>query len=200
MRVIAGSARGRELRVPPSVTRPTMDKVRGGVFSSLGDFIIDAVVLDLFAGSGAFGIEALSRGSDQAVFVESDRLAARVIRENLIKAQVEDRARIVTADVYAWLKQAFAAGQKFDLIFADPPYLHPNGGNEKAGGPPAIDYAEKLIATLDDWRELLQPQGILMVEAAKTQDPAVHPSLDFHRELRYGKSKVISYLPRPQEN
>ncbi len=119
MRVIAGSAGGIPLSVPDRVARPTMDKVRAAVFSSLGEAVPGSRVLDLFAGSGSLAIEALSRGAESAVLVDADRLAAESVRRNLKKCRLA--ASVQTMDVFRFLK-AYAIPAAFDLIFADPPY------------------------------------------------------------------------------
>jgi 16S rRNA (guanine966-N2)-methyltransferase len=93
MRVIAGSAGGIRLEVPKRGVRPTMDRVKAAIFSSLGDSVAGARVLDLFAGSGALGIEALSRGASSAVFVEEDRQSAEMIERNLAKTKLKGRVR-----------------------------------------------------------------------------------------------------------
>src|SRR3954467_833486 len=103
MRVIAGSAGGVRLLVPRRGVRPTMDRVKAAIFSSLGEAIIGARVLDLFAGSGALGIEALSRGATSAIFVEHDRESAEAIAKNLAKTNLQ--ARVRTQDVFAFLRQ-----------------------------------------------------------------------------------------------
>ncbi len=102
MRIVAGSVRGRRLLAPPGrTTRPTSDRVREAVFNALGsmDALVDATVVDLFAGSGALGLEALSRGAARATFVESDRTAADVLRRNVAACGMEHRARVVCGDV-----------------------------------------------------------------------------------------------------
>lgn len=120
MRVVAGGLRGRRFEAPPGLdTRPTTDKVREAVFNALGslDLVRDAVVVDLFAGSGALGIEALSRGAAECVFVERDRAALRVLRANLGDLGLDDRSRVVQGDA------AGPAGRiDADLVLADPPY------------------------------------------------------------------------------
>ncbi|HEY0790187.1 MAG TPA: RsmD family RNA methyltransferase, partial [Chthoniobacterales bacterium] len=118
MRVIAGSAGGIRLQLPAHDLRPTMDRVREAVFSSLGDRVPGAAVLDLFAGSGAFGIEALSRGAQSADLVDSHRAAITAIRANLARAKVHGQAH--QTDVFRFLERA--AGL-YDLVFADPPYV-----------------------------------------------------------------------------
>lgn len=120
MRVVAGTLGGRRIIAPSgSDTRPTTDKVREATFNALGsmDLLVDARVADLFAGSGALGIEALSRGAADCVFVERDRSALRALRENLAALDLEDRSRVVTTDA-----MAVAASLDVDLILADPPY------------------------------------------------------------------------------
>jgi 16S rRNA (guanine966-N2)-methyltransferase len=127
VRVIAGSARGRRLVVPEGTdVRPTKDMVREAVFSALAarGALVHAEVLDLYAGSGALGIEALSRGAAGCVFVERDRTAAAVIAENLATLAFTDVARVVRGDARAFLASAPRAGP-FDLVFADPPYSAP---------------------------------------------------------------------------
>src|SRR5829696_2263003 len=120
MRIVAGQFRGRRLQAPHGTSvRPTSDRVREALFSILGD-VTGLRVLDLFAGSGALGIEALSRGAADAVFVESSRRAAEVVRENL-RAVGEEDAPVRVESVQAYLRRA--SGQAtYDLVFADPPY------------------------------------------------------------------------------
>ncbi len=122
MRVIAGSARGVRLgAVPPSV-RPTTDRVRESLFNSLGQFFDGGAVLDLYSGTGALGIEALSRGFEKAVFVEKDARAVAAIRENLLKTKLGDRAEVLRMDVERGLDVLDGRSQQFNLIFLDPPY------------------------------------------------------------------------------
>src|SRR5260221_10662088 len=116
MRVISGSAGGLALSVPDQVARPTMDKVRSAIFSSLGDAVPGARVLDLFAGSGSLGIEALSRGAESAVFVDDARHSAECILRNLRKCRLA-AASVQTMDVSRFLK-TYAHEGAFDLIFA----------------------------------------------------------------------------------
>lgn len=121
LRVIAGSARGRRLkRVPGDTTRPVMDRVKEACFSILGRYILDSRFLDLYAGTGSVGIEALSRGAQQAVFVENNRLAVKTIQENLSITQLGERAIIRRADVFAFLN-APPPADPFDYIYIAPP-------------------------------------------------------------------------------
>lgn len=125
LRVIAGSARGRRLQTPPGdAVRPTKDMTREAVFSALDarGAIHDAAVLDLYAGSGALAIEALSRGAEHAVFVERDHDAVQAITANVELLGFGDRARIVPMDVMRFVRGAPPRGAPFDLVLADPPY------------------------------------------------------------------------------
>jgi 16S rRNA (guanine966-N2)-methyltransferase len=122
VRIIAGTARGTRLAPAPKGVRPTSDRVRESVFNSLGQFFDGGNVLDLYAGTGALGIEALSRGSQRAVFVERDGRALAAIRENLQRTGFTDRAEVVRGDVGRVLDRMLTEGRVFNLIFADPPY------------------------------------------------------------------------------
>lgn len=120
IRVIAGSARGRRLKpVPGSSTRPVMDKVKEAVFSIIGPEIVDCTFLDLFSGTGSVGIEALSRGARQAVFVELEKAAIRTIWHNLKTTRLDDRALVLQRDVFSLLKQG--ADRSYDFIYIAPP-------------------------------------------------------------------------------
>src|SRR2546421_10146552 len=146
MRVIAGSAGGIQLHVPKQRVRPTMDRVKAAIFSSLGNQIIGANVLDLFAGSGALGIEALSRGAASALFIDEDRQSIAAIEKNLVRTKLSGRAR--QQDVFDFLKAADTGG-KFDVIFADPPYEQTKSGER---------FTNKLV-TNEVLPELLAAEG-----------------------------------------
>jgi pantetheine-phosphate adenylyltransferase/16S rRNA (guanine(966)-N(2))-methyltransferase RsmD len=122
VRIVAGSARGLRLAPVPPGVRPTADRVRESLFNSLGQFFDGGEVLDLYAGTGALGIEALSRGCERAVFVERDRRAVGAIEENLRRTRLSDRATVVRGDVGREVERMVAGGRRFRLIFADPPY------------------------------------------------------------------------------
>ncbi len=121
VRIIAGKFGSRPLDAPGrSSTHAMSERVRGALFNSLADAVEDARVLDAFAGSGALGLEALSRGAREAVFVEKDRIAAKIIAKNIETLDIEDKTKVIRAGVASWIETA--GESDFDLIFADPPY------------------------------------------------------------------------------
>lgn len=168
MRVIAGSAGGTRIACPKHVTRPTADRVREALFSILGQRVQGARVLDLFAGSGALGLESLSRGARSALFIDRHRDACRTITANIAKTRLLG-ATVVQTAVASWLKNATrrtsGADLAFDLIFADPPY-------RKLQSDP--DEAARLLET-EGLPQLLDPDGILVLETQSDHVPAVAP-------------------------
>ncbi len=155
-RVIAGEAKGLRLKTPAGKgTRPTADRTKEALFSSIGAFLPEAKVLDLYAGSGQLGIEALSRGAAEAVFVEQSRKAAAAIAYNLEKAGFEERAGLLHLDVKKALNLLSSEGESFDLIFADPPY-------REAGQ--AVKMIEEAAAS-----GLLKERGLLLFEAPSSE-------------------------------
>jgi 16S rRNA (guanine966-N2)-methyltransferase len=123
IRIVAGALGGRRLRTPVGLhTRPTAERVRQALFNILGEIEAGCTVWDLYAGSGALGIEALSRGAGQAVFVDSDPAACRVLRQNLVTLGLSSRARVVEAALVRFLGGTSFPAEPADLIFADPPY------------------------------------------------------------------------------
>ena len=175
MRVVSGTARGRRIVVPEGErTRPTADRVREAVFNSLYSLgaIDDAMVLDLFAGSGALGIEALSRGAAEATFVESDRAALAALRDNLATLGFEDRATVVPADANVVVSTL----GHHDLVLLDPPY------------------------DFDGWDELLGHlhDAVVVIESDREIDlPA---GWENHRTRRYGGTVVTLAFASASEN
>lgn len=158
-----------------------MDRVKGAIFSSLGDLVPGAAFLDLFAGSGAMGIEALSRGAASGVFVDANERCARVVRENLRRAEV---AGIVqTMDAFRFV-DLYAGEDAFDLIFADPPY------SKKSGDP---DHASALLGSAK-LAAALKPEGVFVLERQCGPDP-VSDFFQMLKSRRYGGSEVL-YLAR----
>ena len=166
MRIVGGEARGRTLRaVPGKSTRPTADRVRQSLFDVLGQRMDGLAVLDLFAGTGALGLEALSRGASKAVFVESDARACGVIHGNIADLRYEDRAQVIRDE----LPQALSKlREKYDLVFSDPPY--------------ALHAAQAILEAV---RPLLNPGARVVLEMDR-REPS--PPGD---ERRYGDTKVV---------
>lgn len=175
MRIIAGEARGRRLFAPEGVeTRPTADRVRESLFNILGARVPGAQVLDLFAGSGAMALEALSRGAAFAALCDSNRDAARVIERNIALLRVEDRALLIRSD---W-REALARlrGRRFSLVFLDPPYR-------------MLDAYARAIGALDEMDLLETDAAVVMEHAAKT--PVAPPEgFEIYDERRYGDTAV----------
>ena len=177
MRVITGTARGVPLKAPKGMdTRPTMDQVKEGIFSAIQFEVEGRQVLDLFAGSGQLGIEALSRGAAHCTFVDKGRDPISVIRENLKKTRLEEKAKIVQADYSSYLK---TCRRQFDLVLLDPPYAEV-----------FLENALKRISEID----ILSDSGIIIcerpVEKALTADYA---GLTHYRDYRYGKTAVTIF-------
>lgn len=184
MRVIAGSARGRRLAAPPGEgTRPTADRVREALFSILGPPPAGAVVLDLFAGAGTLGIEALSRGAERAVFVDHARAAARVLRKNLEDLGLADRAEVHVGDATRFARRFEREGRSFSWIFLDPPY--------------AAGLADAALAVIGTGR-LLAPGGTLVVEHDRRAPPQDRHGLLLKADCRrYGDTELTFYRTGP---
>ncbi len=178
MRVIAGTAKGHPLVAPTGRgTRPTADRVREAVFSSLQAVVGGARVADLYAGSGALGIEALSRGAVAATFVERDRRACATIRHNLATTRLDAGATVVVRDVRSALPDLADAGEAFDLVFLDPPYqVDPDELREVLAGLPAV---------------LADGGRVRLEEAAKGPDAHWPESLLVTRVRRYGDTRIV---------
>ena len=178
MRVIAGTAGGIQLNVPKSGVRPTMDRVKAAIFSSLGDEIIGARVLDLFAGTGALGIEALSRGSASALFVEENSAAVAAIEQNLARTKLKGAAR--RQDVFAFLRSA-QVREPFRIIFADPPYEKTKSGGE---------FTRLLLEDMQ-LADLLEPSGIFVLEKRPAERMPPMSLWDITRARKYGATEVL---------
>jgi 16S rRNA (guanine966-N2)-methyltransferase len=178
MRVIAGAAGGIQLDVPKSGVRPTMDRVKAAIFSSLGELVIDARVLDLFAGTGALGIEALSRGAASALFVDEDAAAVAVIERNLARTKFEGRVR--KQDVFGFLRSS-QPPEPFRLIFADPPYAKTKSG----------EAFTQLLLESSELHGLLEPSGVFVLEKRPAEKMAALRLWDITRSRRYGATEVL---------
>ncbi|WP_337032264.1 16S rRNA (guanine(966)-N(2))-methyltransferase RsmD [Paenibacillus illinoisensis] len=180
MRVVSGSAKGRPLKaVPGNGTRPTTDKVKEALFSMIGPYFEGGTALDLFAGSGGLGIEALSRGMDKAVFVDLESKSIEVIRANLKATKLEDQAAIYRNDAGRALKALAKRTTQFDLVFLDPPYRMKNG--------------DELMLTMHEL-ELLKPEATIVLEyESKYSYPEQFGPFEQTRKAVYGETAVSIY-------
>lgn len=178
MRVIAGSARGIRLQsVPGTSTRPISDRVKEALFDILGESIVGARVLDLFAGTGSVGIEALSRGAQRAVFVDNHSKAIATIRSNLQRTGLEKAASIVQADAFAYLKRE---PQAFDLIYIAPPQYQ--------------GLWSKALLALESYPGWLDPQGMVVVQIfPKEWTTLVLTTLELVDQRRYGSTLLCFF-------
>jgi 16S rRNA (guanine966-N2)-methyltransferase len=174
--VIAGTAGGLRLEVPRRGVRPTMDRVKAAIFSSLGGSVAGARVLDLFAGAGGLGIEALSRGAASAIFVESNRASAEAIERNLATAKSEGKVRM--QDVFEFLKHV---NQQFDIVFADPPY------ERTASGQSFTD----LVLNNEIIPRVLADDGVFVLEKRPQEKLPTHPNWNVRRARKYGATEVL---------
>ena len=176
MRIIAGSKKGARIFAPKGHdTRPTSDRAREAAFNLIGP-VDDATVLDLFAGSGAMGLEALSRGATTAVFVETDRDARRAIDRNLDKLRLSG-ARVIPMDALRALAAETAAGRRYDLVLVDPPYeMFSSLQNGLSRYLPAV----------------LADDGLVVVETGAREEPEL-PPLSERTSRRYGRARITLF-------
>jgi 16S rRNA (guanine966-N2)-methyltransferase len=184
MRVIGGSARGVRLGRVPRGVRPVSDMAREGLFSSIASDVPDAIVLDLYAGTGALGIEALSRGADEAVFVERSEAAAVSVRTNLGRARLEGRGKVVRLDVASFVMNGDISSGPFDLVLLDPPYDL---------GAPEVD---RVLAALAD-RWLSEPDWtVVLTRGIRSSMPVIPVNWLVSRRLEYGDSRILVFRQR----
>lgn len=183
MRIVAGIARGRRLEAPAgSGTRPTSDRIRESIFNILGQRFEGGAVLDLYAGSGAMGLEAISRGADRAVLVEMDRKAAEVCEKNAASLGFGERVRVIRSDAAGALRTLAGRGDRFDLVFLDPPYAE--------GPAPALES----LGTLG----LLAPGGRIVAEHGRRQPPREAYGSLVRTSLREFGEPAVSFYEREE--
>jgi len=178
MRIIAGSRKGARIFAPKGTdTRPTGDRVREAAFNLIGPGRVDeARVLDLFAGSGAMGLEALSRGAAHATFVEADRAACQTINRNLDKLELAG-ATVLCQDVMTALRGDVRMGTRYDLVLVDPPYRR---------------FSSLQNALIQLLPEVLDPDGLLVVETSASEEPEL-PPLAARTSRRYGSARLTLF-------
>ncbi len=184
MRVISGKCRGTRLVSPEGITtRPTIDRIKETLFNMIAFDMPECMFLDLFSGSGAIGIESLSRGAKLVVFVEKDKHALAALRTNLNKTKLQDAAAIYEMDVLSALDKLIAKSQRFDIIFLDPPYAMKNVEN----------ILEKIVAN-----ELLNEEGYIILERSTNTLVFLPQNLVLWKEKVY-KTTTLSFL-RKEKN
>lgn len=177
MRVVAGTARGTVLKTPDGMlTRPTADRVKEAVFSILHFDVQDAVVLDLFGGTGQLGIEALSRGAKRVVFVDHQQKACELIKENLRRTKFTRQGNVIRGDYLEYLRRT---KEKFDIIILDPPYAEN-----------FLENALNCIAEID----ILQDNGIIVTERPLEKTLNIQmPGFTCSRDYKYGKTLITLF-------
>jgi len=180
MRIITGSAKGIKLNAPRGLgTRPTADRVKESVFNILGDVVFDAQVLDIFAGTGNLGLEALSRGAAAAVFIDNNLESINIIKDNAQRTKLNGHVEIYKNDVIRALDRFVETGRSFDLVFCDPPY---NQG--------LVHIVLEKIAKYS----ILNSEGVLVIEHSKHEKIIDEwDKLQIRRVERYGET-LISFL------
>lgn len=198
MRVISGSAKGYGLKAPRRMgLRPTPSRVKEAIFSSMGNLIPNANILELFAGTGAFGIEALSRGGHQVTLVEKDRRAVTLIQENLQKTRLQDRARVLHADTRQALEWLQKDRARFDIIFADPPYFKGEKPDPHKPFRSSKSFSwTTFLLNSEILPKLLQPHGILLIEYFKKETGIHSPHWALTRQFRFGDT-IVSIFKNP---
>ncbi len=187
MRIIGGEVGGRTIRAPRgAATRPTSDRVREAIFNILGPPPEGARVLDLYAGAGGLGLEALSRGAATAVFVDRAADATKCVEENAAKLGYQTRVRVLRSEATAALARLAAQAQRFAWIFVDPPY--------------ASDEAVKVLGALGgEAAAVVDDEGVVIVEHGKRHAPSdAHGTLARHDRRRYGDTEVSFYRRESQ--
>jgi 16S rRNA (guanine(966)-N(2))-methyltransferase RsmD len=187
VRIVAGDAKGRRLKHPKTAgTRPVIDRVKTALFDILGERVVDARFLDLFAGTGAVGLEALSRGAAQATFIELSQQVAAVLRENLRTTGLAEHAEVIRGDAFRFLEQAAAQGRRYDMVYIAPPQYHQMAAR-------AMAQVERLPLT--------EPGALAIVQIFPKErvDLDQLPLRVFRQvdERRYGSTLLLFYEHRP---
>jgi 16S rRNA (guanine966-N2)-methyltransferase len=190
MRIIAGQRRGHKIDGPRASarTRPTSELVRESIFNILGELVVDSVVVDLFAGTGALGLEALSRGASRAIFVESDRGNVGLIFRNIATLRYEDRTQVRHADAYRWVRSFEPVGERPLVVLIDPPYRE------------GAAHERRLNQLITHLVEKLPPASAVALEVGAELDASILPDFESWDVRRYGDTRIaIHVVPRPSE-
>lgn len=186
MRVISGQARGLKLKAPEGLeTRPTTDRIKESLFNIMAPNLYGCVFLDLFSGSGAIGIEALSRGAEKAVFVDLSPKSIAVIRDNLSRARLEDKAEVICGNVFSAIKGLSLSGALFDIIYLDPPY--------------GKGLAEAAVEAIYGAR-ILKKEGFIAAEQATDELLPLPHGFSVYRVKDYKRTTKITFLGYADES
>ena len=190
MRIIAGQRRGHKFDGPKDLsTRPTSDLVREAIFNILSEAVEGLLVVDLFAGTGALGLEALSRGAERVIFVERNRENAALIRRNIATLRFEDRAQVVVADAYRWVKSYQPVEAEPIVVFIDPPYDDYE------------DHPERIVKLISILVEKLPDGSILSAESRRKLDSEILPEIEAWDVRKYGGTqlaiRILGEIPEP---
>jgi 16S rRNA (guanine966-N2)-methyltransferase len=185
LRVIAGEYRVRRLdRIEGMDIRPTSDKVKGSLFNILGDSVIDSAFLDLFGGTGGIGIEALSRGAEHVVFIDTDIKSIKVLKGNLEHLNIIDNVEVLNTDYSTGISKLYNNNKKFDIIFIDPPY--------------SVGLAQNALVEIDK-HPILAQSGLIIVEHdSKDEMPSSQGKLYMYRSKQYGNTTLSFYALNKQ--
>lgn len=178
MRIIAGENRGKKLKAVPGIkTRPTADRVKEAVFSSIDDRLYGSRFLDVFSGTGNIALEAVSRGAEEAVLLEKDADALKIIQDNVTACRQDTRCTIMRGDSFASMNLLHRQGKQFDIIYVDPPY---QGG-----------LYEEVLKNIAE-KNLLAQDGLILLECAKNTSLSMENSIFFiYKEKYYGDTCVL---------
>ncbi len=181
MRIIGGEHRGRKIIRPEAeATRPTKDRIRESVFNIVSERLPDSDILDIFAGSGAYGLEALSRGAKRAVFVDNSKYCASIIKNNINTLNVKYRSKVIISDAFETIEQLYNKKEKFDLLFADPPY---NTG-----------LAKKTLIKVNQY-DILNEFGLLIIEHHVEEVlPQTGKNVTILKKKTYGDTNISIYI------
>ena len=187
MRVISGLAKGKRLKAPAGLnTRPITDMIKEALFNVLGNRVMESEFLDLFAGSGSVGIEALSRGAKKVVFVDSSGEAIKVIKENLANCSLVSDYEVYRSDVFKALGLLRRHGTRFDLIYIDPPFTNERIFNEVMG----------VVGNMD----ILECNGIMVIRTPRKKDISpIFNQLQRYRLSNYGESNLNYYSAHEED-
>lgn len=180
MRVISGSAKGHRLVAPEGLdTRPTTDRIKETLFNIISNDVYDSSFLDVFCGSGAIGIEALSREAKECIFIDNSEKSIEALKKNLKHTKLEEKAVIIKKDVISALKELGEKGEKFDIIFIDPPYLS--------------DLYKPVLKTLAKY-EILNKEGFIIIEHSKKINIFEASGFKIFKTKDFKKTTIMSFL------